>query len=75
MTLNRARAMYKQSRNVLIGENTIMTFGKYKGLTVNEIITKDVQYIKWLIAVDARHMYGEALIRKFYDINMQPLTR
>ncbi len=58
--------MYRQSPNVLIGHETILTFGKYRGLRVKEVIAKDKQYIEWLLANDASHMYGDTLIKELF---------
>ena len=75
ISYQRSKSLTKQSPNVLIGENTIMTFGKYRGLTVKEIIAKDESYIKWLLLNDASHMYGKGLIRMYFDEDMQPLAK
>lgn len=29
--------------------NTILTFGKYRGLKVKDIVVKDIDYVLWLI--------------------------
>jgi hypothetical protein len=63
---HRSKAMYKQSPNILIGHETIMTFGKYRGLRVKEILLKDKQYMTWLLCNDVNHMYGDTLTKELF---------
>lgn len=55
---------YYQSTNQAIGLQTTMLFGKYLGLTVNEILLKDYEYMKWLVLNDRTHIYGKGLKTK-----------
>lgn len=59
-----SKSIWKQSANQPIGLQTIMTFGKYKGQRVSEILLNDKQYIKWLIINDINHQYGKGLRNK-----------
>lgn len=38
-----------KKKKQIIGLNSTLSFGKYKGYTINDIIVKDKQYIYWLI--------------------------
>lgn len=55
---------HSQSYDQIIGLETIMLFGKHKGLRVREVIIKDKQYIEWLVNNDKTHQYGKTLKTK-----------
>lgn len=45
------------SPNKPIGLNTILTFGKYKGNTIAELLEIDKDYVKWLVTNVTTHTF------------------
>jgi hypothetical protein len=41
--------LQKQSTNRTIGLGTTLTFGKYAGFTVMEVIKRNSQYVDWMV--------------------------
>lgn len=41
--------MSKPSNSKILSLDSVLTFGKYRGFTVREILFQDIQYLDWLI--------------------------
>lgn len=37
----------------------MLNFGKYKGLSIKEVLRKDTQYVRWLIKTNLTHKLDE----------------
>lgn len=59
--------LQKQSPNRVIGLTTTLTFGKYAGFTVMEVIKKDKQYIGWLIKEVKQYTFSPKIAEKLID--------
>ena len=51
----------------LLGIDDIITFGKYKGNTIKEVISKDWQYIKWAVLDSQRLLANIDEIREYHN--------
>ena len=56
----------------MLGLESSLTFGKFKGKTVREVIQSDFGYVKWLR--DQRHENGENLLTPEADVALQMKT-
>ena len=48
-------SIFKEESTILLPEDFTLNFGKYKGLLLSEVIKRDEQYLKWLIANPSRY--------------------
>lgn len=56
---------YKQNEDEIDDENYVITFGKYKGYTIYEIIRENASYILWIQREHIRNMvFSEAIMKK-----------